>query len=162
MADTVEFERRKRKRGRGYTAIDNKLFDDDRLQADEQGLMGYLISRPPGWVVNRHQLGVRYGFGREAMQRIIWKLASTGWLGIVRHRHPQTGTVHTRLIINEVPGPEMTVEAVTSTRASARIVRSSSVTVCLGAENAGGFLPGVPCSAMPAFWQAARGGGRGC
>jgi hypothetical protein len=112
VADTVQFERRKRKRGRGYTPIANQLFDDDRLQADEQGLMGFLISRPPNWVVSRHQLGERYGFGREAMQRIIWNLSSTGWLGIVRSRHPEHGTVHTRLIINEEPGPEMTLEDV--------------------------------------------------
>jgi hypothetical protein len=107
VADNVTFRRKKPKSG--YTKIDNRLFNDDRLKADEQGVMGYLISRPDDWSVQRFHLMKKYDMGEERMQRIMWNLTAYEWFGVRRYRRDD-GTIATEIEIREEPGPEMTVD----------------------------------------------------
>jgi hypothetical protein len=101
----------RRRHTANFTTISNTLFDDNRLKADEVGILAYLLSRPHDWEVRRPALQRRWGIGREAMKRVIWNWIRTGWCLPVRS-HAPNGTTFVIYDIRDMPGPEMTDEEV--------------------------------------------------
>lgn len=91
-----------------YTIIGNELFNDERLEADEIGVMAYLLSRPDDWEMRRSQLGKRFGFGRHSMRRIVVNLIRFGWVRATTTRIESTGAIHIVYDVYDEPGPELT------------------------------------------------------
>jgi hypothetical protein len=101
----------RRRHTANYTTISNLLFDDNRLAADEIGILAYLLSRPHDWEVRRPALQRRWGIGREAMRRIMFSWIKYGWCHPSRTRLPN-GTFYVLYDIRDLPGPELTDEEV--------------------------------------------------
>lgn len=96
----------RRKHTANFTTIGNALFNDERLKADEIGIIGYLLSRPPDWEVRRPQLGKRFGMGREAIKRVVWNAMRHGWIVANRTRLAD-GRLFTIYEVRDLPGPEL-------------------------------------------------------
>lgn len=92
-----------------FTTIGNVLFEDERLAADELGILAYLRSRPHDWEVRRPALMRRFSIGREALRRIIRNLVRYGWCRPERKRL-DNGTTFVIYEIRDEPGPELTEE----------------------------------------------------
>ena len=76
----------RRKHTANFTTIGNALFDDERLAADEVGVLSYLLSRPNDWEVRRPALARRWDMGRERIARILFSLIRYGWIVAKRDR----------------------------------------------------------------------------
>lgn len=96
----------RRRHTANYTTIGNVLFEDERLAADEVGILAYLLSRPHDWEVRRPALMRRWGMGRDAIKRVITNLVRFGWCRPERTRLPN-GTTFVIYEIRDEPGPEL-------------------------------------------------------
>ena len=94
-----------------FTTIDNKLFDDERLSADEVGILAYLRSRPHDWEVRRPALMRRWNIGRDSVKRVITSLVRYGW-GRPERTRLANGTYYMIYEIRDEPGPTLTDEEV--------------------------------------------------
>lgn len=93
---------------KNFTTIGNELFADERLAADEIGVIAYLLSRPNDWEMRRSQLAKRFGFGRHTMRRIVINLLRFGWVRATATRIKSTGAFHIAYNVYDEPGPELT------------------------------------------------------
>lgn len=98
----------RRRRTADFTVIGNELFRDERLRADEVGVLTYLRSQPDKWEVRRPALMRRWGLGRLAMRRIIHNLVRTGWIHALRLR--RAGGTYVLYVVQDQPGPELSSE----------------------------------------------------
>lgn len=96
----------RRKHTANFTTIGNALFNDERLQADEIGIIGYLLSRPPDWEVRRPALARRFGYGREAIKRVMWSGLRFGWI-VAQKTQLSNGRFFTVYEVRDLPGPEL-------------------------------------------------------
>lgn len=96
----------RRQHNANFTTISNRLFDDDRLAADEVGILAFLISRPKDWEVRRPALMRRWGIGIVAMKRIVHSWMRTGWCQAAKVRMPN-GQFYIEYRIYDLPGREM-------------------------------------------------------
>lgn len=101
----------KRRYTANFTTIKNALFEDERLAADEVGILAYLRSRPHDWEVRRPALARRWNMGRDAIKRVIANLVRTGWCVARKDRLPN-GTFFMIYEIRDEPGPTLTDEEV--------------------------------------------------
>lgn len=101
----------KRRYTANFTTIKNALFEDERLAADEVGILAYLRSRPHDWEVRRPALARRWSLGRDAIKRVITNLVRTGWCVARKDRLPN-GTFFMIYEIRDEPGPTLTDEEV--------------------------------------------------
>lgn len=96
----------RRKHTSKFTTIGNILFNDERLQADEVGIIGYLLSRPDDWQVRRPALARRFKYGRDAIKRVMWNAMRTGWI-VARKSQLSDGRIFTLYEIRDEPGPTL-------------------------------------------------------
>jgi len=101
----------RRRRTANFTVIGNELFDDERLQADEVGILAYLRARPDKWEVRRPALMRRWRMGERAIKRVINNLLRTGWMEVLRLRN-RKGRFIVLYIVQDQPGPELSDEAI--------------------------------------------------
>jgi hypothetical protein len=101
----------RRKRTANFTVIGNELFDDERLEADEVGILAYLRSRPDKWEVRRPALMRRWRMGERAIKRVINNLLRTGWIQVLRLRG-RAGRFVVLYVVQDQPGPELSDEAI--------------------------------------------------
>lgn len=101
----------RRRHTANYTTIGNVLFEDERLAADEVGILAYLLSRPHDWEVRRPALMRRWGMGRDAIKRVITNLVRFGWCRPEKTRLPN-GTYFFIYEIRDEPGPQLSDEEV--------------------------------------------------
>lgn len=101
----------RRKHTANFSAISNVLFDDDRLQADEIGIIGYLMTRPHDWEVRRPQLAKRFKYGREAIKRVMWNGMRLGYI-VAQKTRLGNGRIFTIYEVRDVPGPELSDEQI--------------------------------------------------
>jgi hypothetical protein len=101
----------RRKHTANFTTIGNALFNDQRLKADEIGIIGYLLSRPHDWEVRRPQLAKRFGYGREAIKRVVWNGMRFGWI-VAQKTRLADGRLFTIYEIRDEPGPELSDEEI--------------------------------------------------
>ena len=101
----------RRRHTQNFTVIGNALFDDERLQADEVGVMAYLLSRPNDWEIRRSALRRRWNFGAETTKRVINNLIRTGWCRVEKIRLLD-GTFRLLYEIRDDAGPELSEEEV--------------------------------------------------
>lgn len=103
----------RRKHTANFTTIGNTLFNDERLQADEVGIIGYLLSRPHDWEVRRPQLAKRFRYGRDAIKRVMWNSIRHGWIVPVRTRLSD-GRTHVIYEVRDEPGPQLSDDEIRS------------------------------------------------
>lgn len=96
----------RRRHTANFTTIGNALFNDDRLKPDEIGIIGYLLSRPHDWEVRRPQLAKRFGYGRDAIKRVMWNGMRHGWI-VAQKTQLSDGRIFTIYEIRDEPGPEL-------------------------------------------------------
>jgi predicted transcriptional regulator len=101
----------RRKHTANFTTIGNALFNDERLEADEMGILAFLLSRPDDWEVRRPALARRFRIGRDSIKRIMLNLMCAGWVVARRTRLPN-GTFHTIYEVRDEPGPTLSAESV--------------------------------------------------
>jgi predicted transcriptional regulator len=101
----------RRRHTANFTTIGNVLFEDERLAADEVGILAYLLSRPHDWEVRRPALMRRWGVGRDAIKRVISNLVRYGWCQPEKTRLAN-GTFHFIYEIRDEPGATLTDEEV--------------------------------------------------
>jgi hypothetical protein len=101
----------RRRRTANFTVIGNELFDDERLEADELGILAYLRSRPDKWEVRRPALMRRFRLGERAIKRVINNLLRTGWIHVLRLRG-RGGRFVVLYVVLDQPGPELSDEAI--------------------------------------------------
>lgn len=68
------------KKDKGYFAVSNEPFNDSRLSWEARGMMGYLLSKPDGWIVHTGDLLKQTKAKRHVTQRIINELKAAGYL----------------------------------------------------------------------------------
>lgn len=143
----------RRRHTANFTTISNVLFEDERLAADEVGILGYLLSRPHDWEVRRPALMRRWKIGRDAIKRVMTNLIRFGWCRPERKRLPN-GTYFMIYEIRDEPGPSLTEEEV---RRALSLVSSEAVADDLdgqdGSEAATGDQPmtGDPPTPYPSL-----------
>jgi hypothetical protein len=80
----------RRRYNRDYAVIPNHITNDPGLKAETLGVLVYLLSRPPDWLVYATQLCTRFDCGRERIYRIINELTDLGYVRRERRRHAET------------------------------------------------------------------------
>jgi DNA-binding MarR family transcriptional regulator len=63
-----------------FSALSNKIWEDEKLSVEAKGTLGYLLSRPPNWHVRIAQVGRKLRIGRDKLYRIIDELIGAGYL----------------------------------------------------------------------------------
>lgn len=112
----------RRKHTANFTTIGNVLFEDERLEADEVGILAYLLSRPDNWEVRRPALMRRWRVGRDSIKRIVLSLIRCGWI-VARKTRLSNGTFLVIYEVRDEPGPELTVD---EARAATSLVSSDA------------------------------------
>lgn len=92
-----------------FTTIGNVLFEDERLEADEVGILAYLLSRPDNWEVRRPALARRWRIGRDSIKRILTSLIRHGWI-VARKTRLSNGTFHVVYEVRDEAGPELSAD----------------------------------------------------
>lgn len=97
----------RRKHTANFTTIGNALLRDLRLEADELGVLVYLLSQPNDWEVRRTHLAKRFRLGRDSVRRIMRSAIRFGWV-VARVTRLGNGTVSVVYEVRDEPGPELT------------------------------------------------------
>lgn len=103
----------RRRHNANFATISNALRDDERLKADEVGILYYLLTQPQDWEIRRPALRKRWGLGPRGLKRIIDNWLRTGWCQVEKVRL-ETGTFHFNYEIWPEPGRGMTDEEIRS------------------------------------------------
>ena len=122
----------RRRHTANFTTIGNALFDDERLAADEVGILAYLLSRPHDWEVRRPALMRRWDIGPVSLKRIINNWMLTGWARSEKVRLAN-GTFDIVYEIRDEPGPTLTEDDVLK---ALSLVSSEAETDEIGANSA--------------------------
>lgn len=112
----------RRKYTANFTTIGNALFNDERLAADELGILAYLRSKPEDWEVKPIQLRKRFGLGRDSMRRIMRSAIKLGWV-VARVTRLSNGTISVIYEVRDEAGPELSDE---EARAALSLVSSGA------------------------------------
>ncbi len=137
----------RRRHTANFTTIGNALFDDERLEADEVGVLGFLLSRPNDWEVRRPQLQRRFRVGRDSIKRILFNCIRYGWMTGCKTRL-SNGTFHTIYEVRDQPGPTLSAEDV---KAALSLVSSEPPDIDANDGEPGDHLPdsGPPPTPQP-------------
>src|SRR5436853_6269084 len=101
----------RRKHTANFTTIGNALFDDERLAADEVGILAWLLRQHNDWEVRRPALMRRWNIGSVSMKRIINNWMRFGWCQAKKTRL-SNGTFSIIYEIRDEPGPELSEEEI--------------------------------------------------
>ena len=63
-----------------YTTIYNKFIQDKNLNLELKGFGGYLLSKPPNWVININQLSYDLNVGKDKVLRLINRMIELGYM----------------------------------------------------------------------------------
>ncbi len=75
------------KKDRGYFAVSNEPFNDNRLSWEARGMMAYLLSKPDGWIVRTGDLIKQTSASKYKTQRIINELKEAGYIRRFREQN---------------------------------------------------------------------------
>lgn len=79
---------RRRKRERSYVTIENAMFEDEKLSFKAKGILGYLLTKPDGWIVRVPDLVKHAQDGEKAIRSGIKELKANGYLHFYRTKNP--------------------------------------------------------------------------
>ena len=120
----------RRRHTANFTTIGNALFDDERLAADELGILAFLRSKPHDWEVRRPAIMRRFRIGRDALKRIVDNWLRTGWARAEKMRLPN-GTFDIVYEIRDEPGPSLSEHEI---RQALSLVSSEAISEIAGEE----------------------------
>lgn len=63
-----------------YTMVPNHLWTDERLNGNAVRLVGFILSRPAGWRMNRDRIKEAVELGDSAFDSAVAKAEAAGWL----------------------------------------------------------------------------------
>lgn len=86
-----------------FVQIDKRVMEDERLSYKAKGLMGYLLSRPPDWIVRRDDLIARSTDGREAVQSGMAELRDVGYAELIDAQDESGRMMGKRWVVAESP-----------------------------------------------------------
>jgi hypothetical protein len=102
----------RRRHTKNFTTVSNVMFDDEKLKADEVGILIYLLSRPDNWEVRRPALQRRWNVGPVAMKRIVRSWMKNGWCQATKVRLPN-GHFCILYDISDIPGKGLSDDEIT-------------------------------------------------
>jgi hypothetical protein len=148
----------RRRHTANFTTIGNKLFEDERLAADELGILAYLRSKPHDWEVRRPVLMKRFRIGRDALKRIVANWMRCGWCGAQKTKRAD-GTFCIIYEIRDEPGPELSDDEIrralspeSGEVASDQVIRNSEPCINASLQDE---LCGQPPTCQPALGEPA-------
>ena len=68
------------KRENPFVQLDKTFFEDDNLQWESKGLLGYILSRPDNWKVNQTDLTKRSAGGKGKVESALLDLMANGYV----------------------------------------------------------------------------------
>lgn len=74
------------KQDRSVTVIDNQAIEDRRLSWRALGLLAWLLSRPPSWTGNEHDIAHARSDGVEPTRAALRELDRAGYIERLRSR----------------------------------------------------------------------------
>lgn len=89
-----------------YALIPNHLWTDSRMNGNAVRLVGFILSRPAGWRMNRDRIKAAVGMGDAAFDTAVVKAEEAGWIAREQTRDEGGRMANTRYTI-EFP-PEVT------------------------------------------------------
>lgn len=91
-----------------------EILNDQRLNAEDIGVLAYWLTKPDSWSPRVRDLKRRFGWGEQRAARVIGRLKKFGYVQTVAERGPDGRLAGTSLHVHETPKPS----AVASTRSS--------------------------------------------
>jgi hypothetical protein len=85
-----------------YFVANNAPFNDNRLSWEARGIMGYLLSKPDGWICRNHDLEKQGDAGEFKIRRILSELQECGYMTRERHQN-KSGQFYWVTTIHEEP-----------------------------------------------------------
>ncbi|MGL5278841.1 MAG: hypothetical protein ACRC8M_07140 [Cetobacterium sp.] len=67
-----------------YTIIYNRFLQDKDLNLELKGFGGYLLNKPPNWIININQLSCELNVGKDKILRLINRMIELGYM--YRHK----------------------------------------------------------------------------
>ncbi len=98
MADICRKVRR-----RSFTMLDNEPINDPHLRYEDIGLLAYVMSKPDGWTIYKHDLIDSHANGRESVNGILKRLEERGYLLIIKGRTGKGCFTHNQYIFTDRP-----------------------------------------------------------
>lgn len=96
-------------RRKNYALIDQRVFDDERLDHKLLGILTYLLSKPDNWTTNSRQLSKRFNTAIDTIKKHLAQLEDIGYLKRVRSKN-ELGQFTWTTIVYEVPIAEKTID----------------------------------------------------
>ena len=93
-----------------FVMIDKGVFEDSRISWAAKGLMGYLLSKPDGWIVRVGDLMNNGTAKRTALRHILRELERCGYMQRVRTRS-EAGRIEWVTEVYESPVPVSSEQA---------------------------------------------------
>lgn len=100
-------------RRKNYALIDQKIFDDHRLDHKLLGVLTYLLSKPDNWQTNSRHLAKRFGANLDTMKKHLAQLEEIGYLKRRRSTN-EKGQFEWITVVYESPLVQNTMEEKTS------------------------------------------------
>lgn len=97
----------RRRHTSNYSTLPNSVFNDQRLALDEKGALGWFLTRPHDWEVNKAGCARLWGIGRDKVNRIFRALIASGWARRETLRAEDGTILGVRFVICDEPGAEM-------------------------------------------------------
>jgi hypothetical protein len=135
----------RRRHTANFTTIGNALFDDERLAADEVGILVYLLSRPHNWEVRRPALMRRWELGPVTMKRIVRNWMRTGWCQAKKVRL-KSGRFCILYDIYDEPGKELSDDEIREALSLVSGEASADDSVSEMPDNEANYDPSPPLS----------------
>lgn len=63
-----------------FTILNNDVLNDALLTMEAKGVLCWLLSKPPNWIVNLEHMRRFFGCGRHKIQRIMVEMIEAGWV----------------------------------------------------------------------------------
>lgn len=83
----METRGRRRKREKSYVVIENSMFEDSRISYKAKGILGYLLTKPDGWIVKIPDL-INHGMdGEKSLRAGLKELKTYGYLTYYRTKN---------------------------------------------------------------------------
>ena len=100
-------------RRKNYALIDQKIFDDQRLDHKLLGVITYLLSKPDNWQTNSRHLAKRFNANLDTVKKHLAQLEEIGYLKRQRSTN-EKGQFEWITVVYESPLVQSTMEEKTS------------------------------------------------
>lgn len=100
------------KRENPYVMIDKRMIEDGALSWKAKGILAYLLSKPPGWIVMRQDIVNHSSDGLDSVQSGMQELKELGYAALINAQGEDGKTMGKRWVVAE--RPELLSEAIPS------------------------------------------------